>query len=284
MSKSPNTRRLVRWALPLIAVALLVTGLAGPIERAWQAREARRAATTLVENVAKERAANKADFGANRERILAELREQIDAGQYATAIKAAGRYVFVNDPELMQLYRKAAGIESARQSAMFYRELVDRNCTEMQARFQSFQILHSQRHEPPAPADALPRVSVDRLTRTIPAMPLESVERITRIAGTPARAAVVARLREPPPREGGPALNADWITRMRAIYRARPLQDFQSALAGPDADALICVWRIEGIRRGGNRDVRFALDLWLAPAPDGKKLEPDPVGYSERPA
>ena len=284
MSQSPNIRRLVRWALPLIAAALLVTGLAGPIERAWQARETRRTATANAERVAAERAAVKADFDANRARILAEVREQIDAGQYAAAMKVAGRYLIVNDPELMQLHRKAAGIETARQRTAFYRQLIERDCTETQARFQSFQILHSQRHEPAAPADALPPVSVERLKRTIPAMPPDSVERVTRIAGTPARAAVLARLREPPPREGAPAVNADWITRMRAIYRARPLQDFQSVLAGPDADVLICVWRIEGTRRAGTRDVRFVLDLWLAPAPDGKKLEPDPVGYSERPA
>jgi hypothetical protein len=42
---------------------------------------------------------------------------------------------------------------------------------------------------------------------------------------------------------------------------------------------MICVWRIEGKRRDG---VAFTMDLWLAPAPDGKDLEADPVGYSQR--
>jgi hypothetical protein len=284
MSQSPNTRRLVRWGLPLIAVALLVTGLAGPIERAWQAREARRAGTMQAQRIAEERAEIAADFNANRASILSELRQQIDAGQYSAAMTAAGRYVPVNDPELMQLYRKAAAIESARKRRTLYRDLVDRDCTETQARFQSFQILHSQRHEPPPRADALPPVSIGQLGRAhrIPDMPLSSVDRITRIAGMPARAAVIARMREPPPSERSLAANADWITQMRAIYRARPLQDFVSALADPGSDALICVWRVEGTWRAGSRDVRFALDLWLAPAPDGKKLEADPVGYSER--
>jgi hypothetical protein len=148
--------------------------------------------------------------------------------------------------------------------------------------------LHTQVHEPRPTVDALPPVSVENLRRAR-RMPIEalspgSVERVTRISGTPASAAVLARLREPPPTEAGPPPDANWITRMRAIYRARPLQDFQAALAGPDADALICVWRLEGTRPSGDRNVRFTLDLWLAPAPDGKKLEPDPVGYSERPA
>jgi hypothetical protein len=273
MSQSPNTRRLVRWALPLIAVALLVTGLAGPIERAWQVREANRAATTLSERVAKERAAIEADFATNRVRILAGLREQIDAGNDATAMTAAGRYVFLNDPELMQLYRKATGTVSARQRTTLYRQLIERDCTEMQARVHMLR-LHG--HDRSQPTDPWPPVTV---------------ERITRIAGTPARAAVLGRLQEPPPHEDAPAADTDWITRMpdwiermRSLYRARPLQEFQKALAEPDADALICVWRLEGTRRTGNRDVRFKLDLWLAPAPDGKKLEPDPVAYSERPA
>lgn len=278
----------MRWALPLIAVALLVTGLAGPIERAWKAREAQRAATALAERVADERAAIKADFGANRARILAGLREQIDAGDDAKAMSAAGPYIFLNDPELMQLFRKATGTVSMRQRAALYRDLMARDCTETQARFQSFQILHTQLHEARPPADALPPMSVERLRRER-RMPIEalspgSVERVTRVVGMPARAAILARMNEPPPSEAGPAADADWITRIRAVYRARPLQDFQAALAQPDADALICVWRIEGTRPAGTRNVRFALDLWLAPAPDGKKLDPDPVGYSERPA
>jgi hypothetical protein len=288
MSQPPNTKRLIRWALPLIAVALLVTGLAGPIERAWKAREAQRAATTLAERVTAERAAVRADFDANRARIVAELRKQIDAGDHAAAIAAAGRYAFLNDPELMQLYRKASGTVSLRQRTKLYRDLVERECTELQARFQSFQILHTQTHEPRATADALPPVSVESLRRgrrlPIEALSPGSIERITRIHGAPAHAAVLARLREPPPTEGGPPPDANWITRMRAIYRARPLQDFQAALGGPDADALTCVWRLEGTRPAGDRNVRFTLDLWLAPAPDGTKLEPDPVGYAERPA
>jgi hypothetical protein len=79
MSQPPNTRRLVRWALPVIALALLVTGLAGPIERGWKAWEAKRSATMLAERITAERAAIRADFDANRERILADLRAQIDA-------------------------------------------------------------------------------------------------------------------------------------------------------------------------------------------------------------
>ena len=67
-----TAKRLVRWALPLIAVALLVTGLAGPIERAWKAREANRASTMLAERIANDRAAIETDFRANRVRILAE--------------------------------------------------------------------------------------------------------------------------------------------------------------------------------------------------------------------
>jgi hypothetical protein len=163
---------------------------------------------------------------------------------------------------------------------------MERDCTETQARFQSFQILHSQRHEPPPRADALPPVSIGQLSRAyrIPEMAPSSVDRVTRIVGMPARDAALARMREPPPTEIGLAANADWITQMRAIYRARPFPDFQSALTAPGSDALVCVWRIEGTRLAGSRNVRFTLDLWLAPAPDGKKLEPDPVGYSEEPA
>ena len=38
---------------------------------------------------------------------------------------------------------------------------------------------------------------------------LKTVERVTRISGTPASAAVLARLREPPPTEAGPTPDAN---------------------------------------------------------------------------
>lgn len=266
MSQSPNTKRLVRWALPLIAVALLVSGLAGPVQRAWQAQVTHRAATALAERVAAERAAIKAEFDENRARILAELREQVGVGHYAEAMNAAGRYAFLNDPELLVLYRQAAGTESIRQRGVLLRDVVARDCTEKQAHFQ---MLHLQGHERRGPTDPLPPVSV---------------ERITRVASDAARAAVLARMREPPPPHQNEVADEDWLTRIRTTHRARPLPEFQVALAGSDADAFICVWRLEGTRWSAKRDVRFTLDLWLAPAPDGKNLQPDPVGYSEQPA
>jgi len=67
----------------------------------------------------------------------------------------------------------------------------------------------------------------------------------------------------------------DWITQMRAIYRARRA-GLPVGAGEFDSDALICVWRLEGTRRGGSRDIRFTLDLLAAPAPDGRNWIPIP--------
>ncbi len=290
------TRR-VRVGLLVIAVALLITGLAGPVRRAWDDHARTAAAKALAEQVARERAAAAAALAANRTEILARLRAQLESGDFAGAMTAAGAYLQAGDPEIRQLFTQAATAESQRQRTDHYRALVERDCTEANVRAQMAKLL--------AP-------SGNPAAETVAEPPL----RLTRLAGATARDPVQARLREPPdhehegskgehsaatkaddhagaaktgdrarakPHDQAEHEKADWITRLREENRARPLPDYVAILDTPKADEMICVWRVDGTRSEGSRNLRYTMDVWLAPTPDGKRLAADPLAYSERP-
>lgn len=254
-----------RSALLLIAAALLVVALAGPVQRAWQARTTATAAKSLAEQVARERASLAAELSANRQQIVAGLREQLRSGDHAGAMKAAGRFAPLNDPEVHEIFRKAAAAVSAKQAVDGYRKLVQRDCTEANVRYQLAHLLDSD----PARGSSPP--------------PLEYGElKISRVLGSDASVPVVARLREPHGRDGPPPADADWITRVRAYTRSHVLPDYLAALMTESAHDVICVWRIEGTRIDQRRSVPFTMLLWLPPTRDGKGLRPDPLAYSER--
>jgi hypothetical protein len=70
---------------------------------------------------------------------------------------------------------------------------------------------------------------------------------------------------------------------MRENHRARPLRDYLGMVYSPSAQDVMCVWRVDGIRRQDVRTYAFTIDVWMAPTPDGKGLAADPVRYVERP-
>ena len=255
----------IRGVLLLIALALLVGGLAGPVQRAWEARAKTGAAQAIADRVARERAAVAAEFEAGRTQILAGIREKLEAGDTAGALRAAARFATVKDPEIRELFQQVAGAESARQRVDAFRGLIVRDCTEAQAKEQ-FARLIADDHDPAG----RPRSSI------------VGALHIARLTGAHPRTAAVARLREPHTEDPLPP-DADWITRVRASHGSRVLPDYLSGLESPRADELICVWRIEGTRRDERKTVRFALDLWLPPGPDSKTLQANPIAYSERP-
>lgn len=257
--------RSVRGALLLIAAALVVAALVGPVQRAWQARSIAAASKSLAEQVARERDARAAELTANREQILAGLREQLRTGDSLGAMNAAARFAPVNDPEVREIHRKAAAAVSAKQDLDNYRRLVARDCTESTVRYQLAQLQDSY---PP---------------RTEPSPPQAFGElALSRLLGSEASAPVLARLREPPPSESPLPAEADWITRVQTFNRSQVQPDYVAAVLGDSAQEFLCVWRIEGARLEQGRSVAFTMVLWLPPARDGKGLSADPLIYSER--
>ena len=240
------TRR-VRGGLLAIAVALLIAGLAGPVRRAWDERARAAAVKASAEQVARDRAAATASFEANRTEILANVRAQLERGDFRGAMAGAGAYLQVGDPEIRQLFTKAAAAESQRQRTDHYRALVASECTETNVRTEIRKLL--------PPSETATAVAG---TATEPPM------RLTRLAGVTARDTVQARLREPPDPETShddhsPATKTedradaantgstthakpdnsagrekvDWITRLRRDNRARPLADYVAILVDP---------------------------------------------------
>jgi hypothetical protein len=276
-------------AMLIVAVALLVVGIAGPARRAYDERERARATAALAERVAQERTVIAADYAANRDRILADVRAAIDRGDAAGAMALAARYVPGADDALRELHREAANTVSLRQRAEQYAALVRRECAEDLVR--------------------------DRVTRMLAAAfnagaAAEGTPLVRRLQRAEARDVVLARIREPvdPEREDtlhphgaaapaagsatapGPERNVpvlkgpvDWVTRMRQDNRARPLPDYLGMLYSPLANDVICAWRVEGRRRDGSRVFAYTMDVWMAPTPDSKNLTADPVRYVERP-
>lgn len=255
----------LRNVLLLIAAALVVTAIAGPVQRAWQARSTAAAAKTLADQVAREREARTAELAANRTQIMARLREQLRNGDHAGAMAAAARFADADDPEVREIHRLATAAVSAKQDIDGYRKLVDRDCTEANVRYQLVHLLDRDTAGG-SPAQALAYGGLQ----------------LTRLAGSEASAFVITRLREPHATEAPLPPKADWITRVRAFNRSHPAPEFVAGLLTESAHALICVWRIEGTRRDQARSVPFTMVLWLIPARDGKGLRPDPVAYSER--
>ena len=254
--------------LLIVALALLVAALAGPVRRAWDERVRVQSARALAEQVAQERAAAKQRFESDRPQILAEIHARLDRQDYAGALALAGSYVPVGDDALRALHREAANALSLRQRREAYRALVARDCTEANASLHATTIV----------AAASERFATVEPPRTL-----------ARITGPSARDTIVARLREPPPphldAKGADHADAhERIERLKHEYRARVLPDYQGLLFAPNADELICAWHIEGDRKTGFGALRYAIDLWLAPAPDGKSLAPDLIAFSERPA
>jgi len=255
--------------LLIVALALLVAALAGPARRAWDERTRAQNARALAEKVAQERAAAKERFTADRTQILAELRARIERKDYAAAMAMASPYVPVGDDELRALHRQAAGAESLRQRREAYRALVTRDCTEANAR----------RH-----ATTIVAAASDRFAAAAP--PLVAA----RVTGTQAHDAILSRLREPPSPHLDPNApehvdepSHERIERLKHEYRARILPDYQGFLLAGGADDLICAWHLEGARKAGSSTLRYAIDLWLAPHPDGKSLAPDLLAFSDRP-
>jgi hypothetical protein len=253
-------------ALAAIAVALLVAGLYGPVKRAWDGRAKAEAGAALKARVDEERRSRSAEFSADRAQILARIRAQLDSKDFAAAMNAAARYAAVNDTELRALYVQAARAESARQRFDKYRSAVERDCNEPAAREVFARLLN----EVPDTAGGPAPLQNDAL-------------RFARLTGAAARDPVQARVRAAPQPESHPPSHAPWIERARADHQARLIPDYTAGLTSEGAEAIICVWRIQGVRRGAPANVPFTLDLWLSAAPDGKGFIAEPLAYAERP-
>jgi hypothetical protein len=259
--------RQARFALLLVAAALLVAGLAGPLRRAAENREKTQAAEALREKVERERVARAEEYVGRREQVLADARAAIDRGDFAAALKIVSPYAPVPDEALRELFREAAGAESMRQRREAMVTLVARDCTEANVRNQVAAMLEK---------------AVD------PGVTGEPPRTVVRLTGAESREVVLTRLREPPHPEQAaapatPPAPIDWTTRMRRDHRGRPLPDYLGMVYSPAAQDVMCVWRVEGRRFQDVRTFGYTIDVWMAPTPDGKALAADPVRYVERP-
>jgi hypothetical protein len=280
--------RTARFALLAIALALLVAGLAGPVRRAAEQREKARAAAEMREKVEADRVVRAGEYVTRRDQVLADARAAIDRRDYAAALKIVSPYAGVPDEALRELFREAAGAESVRQRTEAMVALVARDCTEGNVRDQVAAML--EKSVEPGVTGEPPRSAV-------------------RLTGAEAREVVLARMREPihaerpraaltgkaPPPQGAagappagtaavapPAQPVDWVSRMRAGNRARPLPDYLGMVYSPASQDVMCVWRIEGRRHQDVRTFAYTIDVWMAPVPDSKGLAADPVRYTER--
>jgi hypothetical protein len=275
--------RTARFSLLAVAAALLVAGLAGPVRRAMEQREKAQAAAEMREKVEADRVVRAGEYVTRRDQVLADARAAIDRRDYGAALKIVSPYAGVPDESLRELFREAANAESVRQRTEAMVALVTRDCNEANVRDQ---------------VGAMLEKAVD------PGVTGEPPRNAVRLTGVEAREVVMARLREPvhpdrlaDPKAGGvaasgaapvaspapPAAAVDWVTRMRENHRARPLRDYLGMVYSPSAQDVMCVWRVDGIRRQDVRTYAFTIDVWMAPTPDGKGLAADPVRYVERP-
>jgi len=274
--------RQARFALILVAAALLVAGLYGPMRRAAEERDKARAAEELRKNFERERLARAEEYVGRRDQVLAEARAAIDRGDFAAALKIVSPFAPVPDESLRELFREAAGAESLRQRREATVALVARECNEANVRAQVAAMLEK---------------AVE------PGVTGEPPGRVTRLTGVEAREVVLSRMREPPhPELAGPqgtpktepapgatampgpsATPTDWVARMRRENRGRPLPDYLGMVYSPAAQDVMCVWRVEGRRHQDVRTFGYTIDVWMAPTPDGKALAADPVRYTERP-
>ena len=264
-----SMKRPLALSLVVVAIALVIVALAGPLRRGLEQRDRDDATRKLAEQVIAERTAAKARFDASRATIIATVRERVDKGDFKGAMSEAGPYVHVGDAELMELYRDAAGAESRRQRSERYRALVASDCNEQNVREQVTAMLALGGATQPPPSTAV------------------------RLGGAESRAVVRARTSEAPPTEPATPLDArtpaaatrtGWLSIAREQNRARILPDYLGFLYTPEAESMICVFRIEGERREAAATMRYTMHAWLAPTPDAKRLVADPVGYEERAA
>jgi hypothetical protein len=259
--------RQARFALILVAAALLVAGLVGPVRRAAESRDKARAAAEMRQQFERDRVTRAEEYVGRREQILADARAAIDRGDYPAALKIVSPYAPVPDEALRELFREAAGAESMRQRRELMAALVARDCNEANMRNQVASML-------------------DKAVE--PGVTGEPPRTAARLTGAEARDVVLTRLREPPHPELGTAPGAapapvDWVTRMRRENRGRPLPDYLGMVYSPAAQDVMCVWRVEGRRFQDVRTFGYTIDVWMAPTPDGKALAADPVRYTERP-
>ena len=259
--------RQARFALILVAAALLVAGLYGPMRRAAEERDKARAAEELRKNFERERLARAEEYVGRRDQVLAEARAAIDRGDFAAALKIVSPFAPVPDESLRELFREAAGAESMRQRRELMTALVARDCNEANVRDQVAAMLEK---------------AVE------PGVTGEPPRTVVRLIGVEAREVVLTRLREPPhpEREAAPGSTPapiDWVTRMRRDHRGRPLPDYLGMVYSPAAQDVMCVWRVEGRRPPDVRTFGYTIAVWMAPTPDGKALAADPVRYTERP-
>jgi hypothetical protein len=273
-----------RAVLFAIAAALLVTGLFGPVRRAFEDRQRADAAREISAQVEREREAAKAALQADRAAIVAGIRERLDARDNAEALKRASKYLPAGDAEIRSMFNQAASAESRRQSIEAYKSLIARECTEATARERIAAMINDATGAPTRAGGVLGMT-------------------LARITGTPAQELVRARMAEPRPKDEahdhGPAdgkasdaatraraagalADDDWIARMREANRARGLPEIAEAIQGARTDEFICVWHAEGTRLASGRERRFSVVAWLAPRFDGKSLGVDPVRYAER--
>ena len=176
--------RQARFALILVAAALLVAGLVGPVRRAAESRDKARAAAEMRQQFERERVTRAEEYVARRDQVLADARAAIDRGDYPAALKIVSPYAPVPDESLRELFREAARAESMRQRQELMTALVARDCNEANVRNQVASML--EKAVEPGVTGEPPRTAV-------------------RLTGVEAREVVLTRLREPPhPELAGP--------------------------------------------------------------------------------
>jgi hypothetical protein len=249
------TRTTLLW---VAAAVLLAAGLAGPVLRHVNAppdpvKEQRK-------RVDAEQAALRQEFARDRDRLLATMRERLQAGDAQGALSAAARFHALGDPEVNALYAEAAERESMRQRIDAVRAIVEAKCTPLAARIAATQFL---RRFASLGEDA----NVDRL----------AFERLRDAEARPAVLAVIAKPRSPV------AQGDDPVSLAHAAHRAR-LHDYDAAALQSDRwpEGIVCAWRASGPVVAGGRQRTITLDFWLAPMPVAQSLDFEALRYSAR--
>ncbi|MDG4552849.1 MAG: hypothetical protein P9E24_01170 [Candidatus Competibacter sp.] len=252
-----------------VVAALLVLGLAGPIQRSIATRsKPASSADAHRQQLRQEFDALRDEFMRDRATIINRVRSLQRADHHDTAMNLAARFYPLQDPEMNALYQISASAEGQRQRLAEYRDLVARECTDTAARTHVIEYLRLGRK----PEE---RSEISAITQLA----------LTRLSGSAIRADVVKRLQEPIEVTDAPGHETEHHDHAAAAHRAHVHPDFVAALLRGTAayDELLCVWGGDGQRTWADGSRHFELLLLLAPSASGKRLEPEVFLYAERP-
>lgn len=261
-----------------VVAALLVLGLAGPIQRSIATRsKPASSADAHRQQLRQEFDALRDEFMRDRATIINRVRSLQRADHHDTAMNLAARFYPLQDLEMNALYQISASAEGQRQRLAEYRDLVARECTDTAARTYVIEYL--------ARTHVIEYLRLERKLGERFEISAITQLALTRLSGSAIRADVVKRLKEPIEVTDAPGHETEHHDHAAAAHRAHVHPDFVAALLRGTAayDELLCVWGGDGQRTWADGSHHFELLLLLAPSASGKRLEPEVFWYAERP-